>query len=71
MINRIRISSNCVELIFEKGHLSTLGASRDTVFLVLLFARRFDPGSLLQLLMLVLKVSSFIGIIFRHFRLPH
>ena len=30
--NRIRISSNCVELIFGKGHLSTLGASRDAVF---------------------------------------
>ena len=28
--NRIRISSNCVELIFGKGHLSTLGVSRDT-----------------------------------------
>ena len=46
--NRIRISSNCVELIFGKGHLSTLGASRDAVFLVLLSAKRFDPGGLLQ-----------------------
>ena len=29
---RVRISSNCIELIFGKGHLSTLGASRDAVF---------------------------------------
>ena len=29
---RIRISFNCVKLIFGKGHLLTLGASRDTVF---------------------------------------
>ena len=28
MANRIRISSICVELIFGKGHLSTLGVSR-------------------------------------------
>ena len=41
--NRMRISSNCVQLIFGKGHLSTLEASRDTV-LVLLSAKRFDPG---------------------------
>ena len=47
-LNRIRISSNCVELIFGKGHLSTLGASRDAVFLVLLSAKRFDSGGLLQ-----------------------
>ena len=34
----IRISSNCVKLIFGKGHPSTLGVSRDVVFLVLLSA---------------------------------
>ena len=44
-INRIRISPNCVEL---KGHLLTLGTSRDAVFLVLLSAKRFDPRGLLQ-----------------------
>ena len=32
--NRIRVSSNCVKLIFVKVHLSTLGASRDAVFLL-------------------------------------
>ena len=32
IFNRIKISSNCVELIFGKGNLSTLGASRDAVF---------------------------------------
>ena len=32
LCNRVRISSNCVELIFGKGHLSTLGVSRDAVF---------------------------------------
>ena len=42
--NRIRISSNCVELIFGKGHLSTTGVSRDAVFLILLSARgNYDP----------------------------
>ena len=46
--NGIRISSNCVELIFVTVHLSTLGASRDAVFLILLSAKRFDPGGLLQ-----------------------
>ena len=47
-INRIRVSSNCVELIFVKVHLSTLGASRDAVFFfsILLSAKRFDPGGL-------------------------
>ena len=33
---------------FEKVHLSTLGASRDTVFSTLLSSKRFDPGGLLQ-----------------------
>ena len=42
----IRISSNCVELIFVKVHLSTLGASRDAVFSILLSAKRFNPGGL-------------------------
>ena len=37
-----------VRVIFVKVHLSTLGASRDTVFLILLSAKRFDPGGLLQ-----------------------
>ena len=48
--NRIRISSNCVELIFVKVHLSTLGASRDAVFSfsILLSGKCFDPGGLLQ-----------------------
>ena len=46
--NGIRISSNCVELIFVKVHLSTFRASRDAVFSVLLSAKRFDPGGLLQ-----------------------
>ena len=46
--NKIRISSNCVELIFVKVHLSTLGASRNAVFSFLISAKRFDPGGLLQ-----------------------
>ena len=33
IVNRVRIPSNCVELIFGKGHLSTFRASKDAVFL--------------------------------------
>ena len=44
----IRISSNWVELIFVKVHLSTFRASRDAVFWILLSAKGFDPGGLLQ-----------------------
>ena len=33
---------------FGKGHLSTLGASRNSVFLVVFSAKCFDPGGLLQ-----------------------
>ena len=41
--NGIRISSNCVELIFVKVHLSTFRASRDAVFSILLFCQTFRP----------------------------
>ena len=34
--------------IFVKVHLSTFRASRDAVFSILLSAKRFDPGGLLQ-----------------------
>ena len=39
---------SCNVCIFVKVHLSTFRVSRDAVFSILLSAKHFDPGGLLQ-----------------------
>ena len=63
--NGIRISSNCVELIFVKVHLSTLGASRDAIFQLFFLPNISTRGS-----SSVTDVGLQGVFIYRHFFLP-